>query len=45
MRISIWNFVHVPKARTKFQIEILTINVISGIVYFCEIYFGELVKR
>ena len=36
VRISSWNFVRVPKA-TKFQFEILTMNVISGIVYFCEI--------
>ena len=40
MRISSWNFVRVPKAlgtRTKFQFEILTINVNSSIVYFREI--------
>ena len=41
MRISNWNFVRVPKAtRTKFQLEIITINVISGIVYFREIIVG-----
>ena len=42
MRISSWNFVRLPKAIalgtcTKFQLEILIINVISGIVYFNEI--------
>ena len=42
MRISSWNFVREPKAmllgtRTKFQLKILPINVISGIVYFREI--------
>ena len=31
--------------RTKFQYEILTINVISSIVYFREIIFGELAKH
>ena len=38
--LSSWNFVRVPHAlgtRTKFQLEILTIIVISGIVYFREI--------
>ena len=28
---------HALVTRTKFQLEILTINVITGIVYFCEI--------
>ena len=40
MRISRWNFVVCPKplgTRTKFQLEILTINVITDIVYFREI--------
>ena len=42
LRISSWNFVRVPKAmllgtRTKFQLEIVTIDVISSIVYFREI--------
>ena len=38
MRISSLNFGRVPKAmRTKFQLEILTMNVIFGIVYFREI--------
>ena len=43
MSISSWNFIRVPKAkamlwaRTKFQLEIPTINVITGIVYFREI--------
>ena len=38
--ISNWKFVPVPKTmRTKFQFEILTINVISGLVYFREIIF------
>ena len=32
MIISIWN-----STRTRFQLEILTINVIPGIVYFREI--------
>ena len=30
--------------RTKFQLEILTINVISGIVYFCEISLESLLN-
>ena len=39
MRISSWNFVcaHALGTCTKFQLEILTINVISSIVYFREI--------
>ena len=37
MRISSWNFVCVPKARTKFQLEILIRNTISDIAYFREI--------
>ena len=40
IRISSWNCVWVPKAlgtRIKFQLQILTINVIPGIVYFREI--------
>ena len=43
MRILSWNFARVPKAMlwahtcTNFQLEILAINVISGIVYFREI--------
>ena len=54
IRISSWNFACTPKAmlwialgtRTKFQLEILTIYVISGIVYFREIYTREtLVKQ
>ena len=28
---------HALGTRTRFQLEILTINVITGIVYFCEI--------
>ena len=40
MRISSWNFVRVPKGtRSKFQLEILSINVISGIAYFRELIF------
>ena len=36
--ISSWNFVRVPLGmRTKFQLEIITINVMTGIVYFREI--------
>ena len=47
--ISSWNFVYVPKnhalgTHTKFQLEILTINVISGNVYSLS-YFGELTER
>ena len=47
MRNSSWNFVHVPKAKalgtcTKFQLEILIINVISGIVYFRKIILESL---
>ena len=41
MRISSWNLVcaqsHALGTRKKFQLEILTINGISGIVYFREI--------
>ena len=42
MCILSWNFVRAPKrhalcTRTKFQLEILTVNVIYGIVYFREI--------
>ena len=33
MTISSWNFVRVPKA----MLDILTVNVISGIVYFRKI--------
>ena len=36
VRMSSWNFVRVP-TRTKFQLEILAKNVISGVVYFREI--------
>ena len=43
MRISSWNFACVPKAiHTKFQLVFLTINVISGIVYFHEIILVSL---
>ena len=38
MQISSWNFVRVPKA----MLETLTINVISGIVYFYEIILESL---
>ena len=42
MRISSWNLCtcaqsHALGTHTKFQLEILTVNVISGIVYFREI--------
>ena len=40
MRISSWNFVRV-RTRTNFQIEILNINVISGVVYFRENILGS----
>ena len=37
-RISSWNFVRVPLGtRAKFQLDILTVNVISGILYLHEI--------
>ena len=36
---------HALGTRTKFHLEILTINVISGIVPFREIILGELAKR
>ena len=36
---------HALGTRTKFQLEILTVNVISGVVYFREIIYGELAKR
>ena len=49
LRISNWNFVHWMCAHshalgtcTKFQLTILTINVICGIVYFCEIILESL---
>ena len=53
MRISSLNFVRVPKAmlwaqshalgtHTKFQLEILNINVFFGIVYFREIILESL---
>ena len=35
---------HALGTHTKFQLEILTINVISGIVYFCEIFLESLWK-
>ena len=47
-RISSWNFICAPKAlgtRTRFHFEFLTINVISGIVYFCENILGELMTH
>ena len=37
-------YIHVPKAHTKFQLEILIINVSSDIVYIRKIIFGELTK-
>ena len=42
MRISSWNLYYALGSRTEFLIEILTINVISAIVYFCEIILGSL---
>ena len=40
MKISSLNFACVPKAtRTRFQLEIITMNMFSGIVYFREIIF------
>ena len=48
MKISSWNFVcaqsHALGTRTKFPLEILTINVISGIALLLD-YFDELAKH
>ena len=42
MRILSWDFVCVPQACTKFQLAIVTINVISVIVYFLQIILESL---
>ena len=42
MRILSWDFVCVPQARTKIQLAIVTINVISVIVFFLEIILESL---
>ena len=41
MRISSWNFVRVPKALFWAHVQIFTINVISGVVYFRENILGS----